>query len=117
MRIASVNAPQGQPLRYALVGDGESPHLLKWARALDPLVELWVCSSRGFAPELAALVPPTKRLALGSNPEFTSSVLVAYARAVMRMRRMGDIGAKTAFDVAPGLLSPKSAADLRKELL
>ena len=57
------------------------------------------------------------RLALGSNPEFTSSVLVAYARAVMRMRRMGDIGAKTAFDVAPGLLSPKSAADLRKELL
>ena len=57
------------------------------------------------------------RLALGSNPEFTSSVLVAYARAVMRMSRMGDIGAKTAFDVAPGLLSPKSAADLRKELL
>ena len=57
------------------------------------------------------------RLALGSNPEFTSSVLVAYARAVIRMRRMGDIGAKTAFDVAPGLLSPKSAADLRKELL
>ena len=68
MRIASVNAPQGQPLRYALIGDGESPHLLKWARALDTLVELWVCSSRGFAPELAALVPPTKRLALGSNP-------------------------------------------------
>lgn len=57
------------------------------------------------------------RLALGSNPEFTSSVLVAYARAAMRMHRMGDIGAKTAFDVAPGLLSPKSAAELRKELL
>ena len=57
------------------------------------------------------------RLALGSNPEFTSSVLVAYARAAIRMNRVGDIGAKTAFDVAPGLLSPKSAADLRKELL
>lgn len=57
------------------------------------------------------------RLALGSNPEFTSSVLVAYARAAIRMNRMGDIGAKTAFDVAPGLLSPKSAAALRKELL
>lgn len=57
------------------------------------------------------------RLALGSNPEFTSSALIAYARATIRMHRAGDIGAKTAFDVAPGLLSIKSAADLRKELL
>ncbi len=57
------------------------------------------------------------RLKLESNPEFTASVLIAYARAAIRMNRSGDIGAKTAFDVAPGLLSPKSAADLRKELL
>ena len=56
-------------------------------------------------------------LALGSNPEFTSSVLVAYARAVHRLARLGDIGAKTVFDIAPGLLSPKSPAQLRKELL
>ena len=55
-------------LRYALVGDGESPHLLKWARALAPLVDVWVCSSRGFAPELAALVPAEKRLALKTHP-------------------------------------------------
>lgn len=56
-------------------------------------------------------------LTLGSNPEFTSSVLVAYARAVHRLARLGDIGAKTVFDVAPALLSPKSPAQLRKELL
>lgn len=56
-------------------------------------------------------------LKLGSNPEFTSSVLVAYARAAFRLNKNGDVGAKTVFDIAPGLLSPKSAADLRKELL
>lgn len=56
-------------------------------------------------------------LTLGSNPEFTSSVLVAYARAAHRLAQAGDAGAKTVFDVAPGLLSPKSAAQLRKELL
>ena len=56
-------------------------------------------------------------LALGSNPEFTASVLVAYARAVHRLARVSDIGAKTVFDIAPGLLSPKSPVQLRKELL
>lgn len=54
---------------------------------------------------------------LDSNPEFTSSVLVAYARAAYRLSQQGHIGAKTAFDIAPGLLSIKSAAELRKELL
>ncbi|MGB4136635.1 MAG: diaminopimelate dehydrogenase [Microbacterium sp.] len=57
------------------------------------------------------------RLALDSNPEFTSSVLVAYARAAARLAAAGDHGAKTPFDVAPGLLSPKSPAQLRAELL
>ena len=56
-------------------------------------------------------------LKLGSNPEFTSSVLVAYARAACKMNALGLIGAQTAFDVAPGWLSPKSAAALRKALL
>jgi len=56
-------------------------------------------------------------LKLESNPEFTSSVLVAYARAAYRMNQEGQYGAKTVFDVAPGYLSPKSAAELRKELL
>lgn len=56
-------------------------------------------------------------LALGSNPEFTSSVLVAYARASFRMNQRGITGAQTVYDVAPGLLSPKSPAQLRSELL
>ncbi|HSI57533.1 MAG TPA: glycosyltransferase [Ideonella sp.] len=51
-------------LRYALIGDGDSPHLAKWVRALAPRTELWVASSRGFAAEIEALVPATRRLAL-----------------------------------------------------
>lgn len=57
------------------------------------------------------------KLALDSNPEFTSSVLVAYARAAARLAAQGDTGAKTPFDIAPGLLSPKSAEQLRAEIL
>lgn len=56
-------------------------------------------------------------LDLASNPGFTSSVLVAYARAAYRLRQSGQSGAFTVYDIAPGLLSPKSAAQLRKELL
>ena len=56
-------------------------------------------------------------LELDSNPEFTSSVLVAYARATYRLSKDGVSGAKTVFDIPYGLLSPKSAAELRKELL
>ena len=56
-------------------------------------------------------------LKLDSNPQFTSSVLVAYARAVYRLSQAGETGARTVFDIAPGLLSPKSADELRKELL
>ncbi|MCG7346108.1 diaminopimelate dehydrogenase [Sporosarcina sp. ACRSL] len=56
-------------------------------------------------------------LKLDSNPEFTSSVLVAYARAAYRLNQKGEAGAKTVFDIAPGLLSPKTAAQLRKEIL
>ena len=56
-------------------------------------------------------------LTLDSNPEFTASVLVAYARAVGKLAQAQDHGAKTVFDIAPGLLSPKSPATLRAELL
>jgi len=56
-------------------------------------------------------------LKLDSNPNFTSSVLVAYARAAHRLSKAGEKGAKTVFDIPFGLLSPKSAAELRKELL
>ena len=56
-------------------------------------------------------------LTLGSNPEFTSSVLVACARAVVRMDKAGMHGCKTIFDVPPAWLSPKDGAELRKMLL
>ncbi len=56
-------------------------------------------------------------LSLDSNPEFTASVLVCYARAAYRLSQKGDHGAKTVFDIAPALLSPKSAEQLRRELL
>ncbi|MBA4536347.1 diaminopimelate dehydrogenase [Bacillus aquiflavi] len=56
-------------------------------------------------------------LKLNSNPEFTASVLTAYARAAYRLNKEGQTGAKTVFDIAPGYLSPKSAADLRRDLL
>lgn len=56
-------------------------------------------------------------LKLGSNPEFTAAVLVAYARAAWRLNQNGVVGAQTVLDVAPGLLSPKTPAELRKELL
>ncbi len=57
------------------------------------------------------------RLKLDSNPEFTASVLVAYARAAYRMNREGMSGCKTVFDVAPAYLSPLSAEEMRAHLL
>lgn len=56
-------------------------------------------------------------LKLGSNPEFTASVLVACARAVHRMSTMGQVGAKTIYDVPLGLLSRRSPEELRAQLL
>ncbi len=56
-------------------------------------------------------------LKLDSNPEFTASVLVAYARAAYRLNQKGDKGCKTVFDIPPALLSSKSAEELRKNLL
>lgn len=56
-------------------------------------------------------------LKLDSNPEFTSSVLVAYARAAYNMSKKGDCGCKTVFDVAPAMLSPMSGEELRAHLL
>lgn len=56
-------------------------------------------------------------LNLESNPEFTASVLVAFARAVGKMAKEGLTGAKTVFDIPIGYLSPKSAEELRKDSL
>ncbi len=56
-------------------------------------------------------------LKLDSNPEFTSSVLVAYARAACRLSQEGVSGCKTVFDIAPAYLSEKSGEELRKMML
>ena len=57
------------------------------------------------------------KLTLDSNPEFTSSVLVAYARAAYRLNKQGDYGCKTVFDIAPKYLHPESNDKLREKLL
>lgn len=56
-------------------------------------------------------------LKLDSNPEFTASVLVAYARAAHRLAQEGQSGCKTVFDIAPAYLSAKSGEELRASLL
>ena len=56
-------------------------------------------------------------LKLDSNPEFTASVLVAYARAVYKAAKRGDTGCKTVFDIPPADLSPLSAEELRATML
>lgn len=57
------------------------------------------------------------RLKLDSNPEFTGSVITAFARAAYRMNREGMKGCKTVFDIAPAYLSDKSGEELRAHLL
>jgi len=57
------------------------------------------------------------RLKLDSNPEFTASVLTAYARAAYRMNAEGMCGCKTAFDVAPAYLCQQSGEELRRQML
>lgn len=57
------------------------------------------------------------KLTLDSNPEFTSSVLVAYARAAFRLHKEGAAGCRTVLDIAPSYLHPLSPAQLRESLL
>ena len=56
-------------------------------------------------------------LKLDSNPEFTTSVLVAYARAAYRLNKEGNNGCKTVFDIAPAYLSAQDGAELRAHML
>ncbi len=56
-------------------------------------------------------------LKLDSNPEFTASVIVAYARAVARLHREGNAGCKTVLDIPPIYLSPKGREEIIKDLL
>ncbi len=73
------------------------------------------CGTTGFNNENKHIIE--YKLNLDSNPEFTSSVIVAYARAMYRMYMDGLRGCKTVFDVAPAYLHPASAEELRKNLL
>lgn len=57
------------------------------------------------------------KLTLDSNPEFTGSVIAAYARAVARLNKEGQTGCKTVFDIAPAYLSDLSGDELRAHLL
>ncbi len=56
-------------------------------------------------------------LKLDSNPEFTSSVILAFARAINRLSEEGVSGCKTVFDIAPAYLSPLSGEELRAHML
>ena len=69
----------------------------------------------GWEKEHAHLIE--YRLKLDSNPEFTASVIVAYARAAYRLHKEGQTGCKTVFDIAPAYLSTKSGEELRASML
>ena len=57
------------------------------------------------------------KLTLDSNPQFTASVLVAAARAAMRLKDRGQTGCRTIFDLAPADLSPISREEMLKTML
>jgi L-malate glycosyltransferase len=75
-------------MRYVLIGDGDSPHLLKWARALAavPGLELWVASSRGFLAGFDAVMPAQRRLALATSPDAAGGN-IALLRQLPRLAR------------------------------
>src|SRR5258706_14989159 len=79
-------------MRIAMIGDAESPHLLKWARALASRVELHVASARGFLPAFDACVPESRRLRLSANQRVEGgnaallSTLPVFGRWLRRLR-------------------------------
>lgn len=81
-------------MRLVLIGDGESPHLLKWARALADQVELWAASTRGFAPEFSFLIPEDRRLALDTRPDHGGGNLAV----IKQLPRLGQWLAKVDAD-------------------
>ena len=73
------------------------------------------CGKTGWDLENKHIIEYSLRL--DSNPEFTSSVLVAYARAAYRLNQEGAAGCKTVLDIAPAYLSAKTGDVLRATLL
>ena len=92
-------------MRVALVGDGDSPHLLKWARALAPRVELWAASSRGFLPGFDGLLPPQRRLALHTHPAAAGGNIGLLVEGV-------SVHAKPAAQAHTGSVAPEFATAL-----
>lgn len=79
-------------MKLVLIGDGNSPHLLKWARALEPRVDLWALSSRGFDNGFNTLMPLQRRMALCTRPNFAGGnvSLLRHLPAVARWLRAID---------------------------
>lgn len=73
------------------------------------------CGKTGWNEENTHVIEYS--LKLDSNPEFTTSVIVAYARAIARLAKEGSYGCKTVFDIAPAYLSPLSGEEIRAHLL
>ncbi len=73
------------------------------------------CGKTGFNNENKHIIE--YNLKLDSNPEFTASVIVAYARAAYRLNKEGQCGCKTVLDIAPSYICRQSGAELRKEML
>lgn len=73
------------------------------------------CGNTGFDSENKHIIEYS--LKLDSNPEFTSNILTAYARAAYRLSKEGAFGCKTVLDIAPSYLHPSAPDELRRNLL
>ena len=77
-------------MRLVLLGDGDSPHLLKWARALAPRVDLWAVSSRGFLPGFDAWVPSEALAVRGLFEVLRHWLPIARIRNRLKRRLLAD---------------------------
>jgi L-malate glycosyltransferase len=100
-------------MNYVLFGDGQSPHLLKWARALaqQPGLNLFAASSRGFAPGFDELMSPQRRLALNTQPQAGGgnvAVLRTLPRLAAWLRRVQPHWVHAHYLTSHGLLAALS---------
>jgi glycosyltransferase involved in cell wall biosynthesis len=72
-------------ISYVLIGDAQSPHLLKWASELNGRVNLWVVSSRQFLPEFDAFLPDNKRFMFGARAD-----LRGWLNVFLKIRQLGN---------------------------
>ena len=81
-------------MKLVLIGDGESPHLLKWARALAavPGLALYAVSSRGFVDAFEAIVPAERRLVLDTDPRHGGGNVTVLRRLPTLGRWLAEVG-------------------------